>query len=110
MGETNPVHCFFDSNVWLYSFIETQDQRKSAVARRLIQDNVIVVSAQVINEVCVNLIKKANFDEASIRRLIVSSYLEHYVTEISKEVLLKASELRSKQRFSFGIAWLFPAP
>ena len=101
MAETNSVHCFFDSNAWLYSFIETQDQRKSAVARKLIQDNVIVVSTQVINEVCLNLIKKANFDEASIGRLIVSFYLEHYVIEISKEVLLKASELRFRHRFSF---------
>jgi len=101
MAKTNPASCFLDSNAWLYAFVEAQDQRKSDIAKRLIQDNVAIISAQVINEVCVNLIKKANFDEASIRRLIASFYLEHYVVESSKEVLLKASELRSGHRFSF---------
>ena len=101
MTETSLVNCFLDSNAWLYAFIESQDQQKSVIARRLVHDNVFIISAQVINEVCINLIKKANFDEAGIRRLVVSFYLEHYVVEITKEILLKASELRSRYRFSF---------
>src|SRR2546429_8570764 len=101
MSETSLVNCFLDSNVWLYAFIEGQDQRKSAIAKQLIDDSVFIISTQVINEVCVNLIKKANFDEAGIQRLIGSFYQEHYVVEVNKESLLKASDLRSSYRFSF---------
>ena len=101
MASTNTPHCFLDANAWLSAFIETQDQRKSAIAKTLIQDNVLVASTQVSNEVCVNLIKKASFDEARVRRLILSFYLEHYVVQIGKEILLMASELRSRYRFSF---------
>src|SRR6266498_5493388 len=101
MAETSLVNYFLDSNTWLYAFIESQDQMKSDRAKRLVHDNVFIISAQVINEVCINLIKKANFDEAGIRRLVVSFYLEHYVVENTKEILLKASELRSRYQFSF---------
>lgn len=101
MSETSLVNCFLDSNAWLYAFIESQDRRKSTIAKQLIDENVFIISTQVINEVCKNLIKKANFDEAGIRRLIGSFYLEHYVVEVNKEGLLKASDLRSSYRFSF---------
>lgn len=58
MSERSLVNCFLDTNIWLYAFVESQDETKSAVARQLINDNVFIVSTQVINEVCVNLIKK----------------------------------------------------
>ncbi len=101
MSESSLVNSFLDSNAWLYAFLESQDQRKSTIARQLINDNVFIISTQVINEVCVNLIRKANFDEDGIRRLISSFYLEHYVVTINQESLLKANELRTNYRFSF---------
>ncbi|SRR6266498_1893202 len=101
MAETSLVNYFLDSNTWLYAFIESQDQMKSDRAKRLIHDNVFIISAQVINEVCINLIRKAHFDEVGIQQLIVSFYLEHYVVDITREVLLRASEIRSRYRFSF---------
>ena len=57
--------CFIDSNIWLYAFIETQDTDKSGVAKSVIQNRniAITVSTQIINEVCVNLIRKAHFSE-----------------------------------------------
>ncbi len=51
--------CFVDSNVWLYAFIPSQDEAKAAVAGDLLRSREIVVSTQVVNEVCVNLIRKA---------------------------------------------------
>jgi predicted nucleic acid-binding protein len=101
MALNDPTNCFLDTNVWLYAFIETQDQKKSATAKGLIEENGVVVSSQVINEISINLIKKAHFDETRIQRLIASFYARHQVVAIGKEILLKASELRSSYRFSF---------
>ena len=95
--------CFIDSNIWLYAFIETQDTDKSGVAKSVIQNRniAITVSTQIINEVCVNLIRKAHFSEKKIRELVESFYNKYNVLEISKENLLKASEIREHHNFSF---------
>ena len=101
MSDTEAKLCFIDSNVWLYAFIKSQDQDKTAIAKATIQSNEIAVSTQIISEVCVNLIKKARFDEASIRNLIESFYRKYRVTTISHAVLLKASQLRERYRFAY---------
>lgn len=94
--------CFIDTNVWLYAFIESQGQDKSISAKAVIQGNYkIVVSSQIINEVSVNLIKKAKFEEASIQQLIESFYTKYQVVEVGRTELLKASELRSRHQFSY---------
>jgi predicted nucleic acid-binding protein len=101
MPEIDSSRCFLDTNIWLYAFVATQDRKKSEISKSIIQGNEIVVSVQVINEVSINLIRKAQFDEIRIRRLIESFYATPQVIEIDKEVLLKASELRARHRFSF---------
>jgi predicted nucleic acid-binding protein len=101
MPEASPVRCFVDTNVWLYAFIESQDTGKSRIAKDVIQSNEVVVSVQVINEVSINLIKKARFDEARIQRLIASFYFRQQVIETGREVLVMASDLRSRYQFSF---------
>jgi len=51
--------CFIDSNIWLYALLQYQDTQKANIAKLTIQkSNKIIVSTQVINEVCVNFIKK----------------------------------------------------
>lgn len=60
--------CFVDSNIWLYAFIETP--HKSLIAKSLIKGADITISTQVINEVCVNLIRKALYPEEKTRDLI----------------------------------------
>lgn len=101
MSSVRTELCFVDSNVWLYAFIQGQDQEKSTLAQAIIQSNDIVVSSQVINEVCFNLIKKANFNEADIQNLIESFYANYEVIEIRKAELQKASELPIRYQFSF---------
>jgi len=59
------------------------------------------VSSQVINETCVNLIKKAHFDEPAIQRLIDSFYSRYRVMIVDKTTLLKASVLRERLQLSF---------
>lgn len=101
MSDAEPSLCFIDTNVWLYAFIQSQDQDKTVIAKTTIESSEIVISSQVINEVCVNLIKKARFDEVSIRSLIESFYSKYHITWIDKVILLEASELRDRYRFSY---------
>lgn len=93
--------CFIDTNIWLYAFVEGDDPAKSATARRLIHEVDPIVSTQVINEVCVNLLRRANFTEKQIGPLIKSYYEKYQVIESSKAVLITASQLRQQHSFSF---------
>lgn len=93
--------CFIDTNVWLYAFIPTQDPNKSTKAKAVIQQSDIIISSQVINEICINLIKKAQFDESSIRQLINSFYNRYNIVVVDRSTLVKASELREKLQLSF---------
>jgi predicted nucleic acid-binding protein len=88
--------CFIDTNIWLYAFIPSQDPNKSAKAKAVIQQSDIAISSQVINEICVNLIKKAQFDEPRLRQLINSFYNRYNVGLMDIDTLLKSSELREK--------------
>ncbi|MEA3357416.1 MAG: PIN domain-containing protein [Patescibacteria group bacterium] len=103
MNEINSdkERCFIDTNIWLYSFIETQDREKTSIAMSIIQKKEIILSTQIINEVCVNLIRKMQFPEEDIQRLIQSFCEKYSILEINKEILLKASELRIRHIFSF---------
>jgi predicted nucleic acid-binding protein len=101
MSDVDSKLCFIDTNIWLYAFIQTQAEDKTTIARAIIQTSEIVISSQVINEVCVNLIKKARFDETIIRNLIESFYSKYRVAGINKALLLEASELRDRHHFSY---------
>ena len=95
--ETPPESCFIDTNIWLYAFIEGDDPHKTARAKSLIEtQRAIYISTQVINEVCVNVLKKAHFSEQQVQQLIESFYAKSVVVELSKLVLLKASALRGQ--------------
>ena len=93
--------CFIDTNIWLYAFIETNDGHKRAIAKGIIQKSDVVVSTQVINEVCVNMIKKAALSETAIQSLIGAFYYKYTVANLDKATLLKASELRSQYSLSY---------
>jgi predicted nucleic acid-binding protein len=102
VSETGPESCFVHTNIWLYAFIAGDDRQKSAGAKLLIEaSRAVIVSIQVINEVCVNLIKKAQFSEQQVQQLIESFYAKYLVVELSKPLLLKASVLRAQCAFSF---------
>jgi hypothetical protein len=79
--EAAPESCFVDTNIWLYAFIEGEERQKTARAKELLEaSRTIIVSTQVINEVCVNLLKKAQFVEQQIQRLIESFYAKYMLT------------------------------
>ena len=93
--------CFIDTNIWLYALITSDDSHKCEAANRLIRDQLPVISTQVINEVCINLIKKARFDEDKIRALIDAFYQKYPVVELDRTILHQASALRERYRLSF---------
>jgi len=101
MNENSVQVAFVDSNVWLYAFIKSQDEKKHAAARALILRCRPVISTQVINEVCVNLLKKAKFPEEQVRELILSFYEKYQIIELSRTILVEASDLRQRYSISF---------
>jgi len=92
---------FIDTNIWLYAFIQGQDAEKNRVARSVIKACEIVISTQIINEMCVNLIKKMSFSEIEIQNLIASLHRKYNVFELSQDILLKTSQIRDIHSFSF---------
>jgi predicted nucleic acid-binding protein len=93
--------CLIDSNIWLYAFIEGEDADKTARARSLVEATDAVLSTQVINEVCVNLIRKAGFGEADVRGMVASFYRRYSVVPLDQVTLLKASQIREVHAFSY---------
>jgi len=92
---------FIDTNIWLYAFLDTDEEEKSQRAKELFQETEPMLSVQVVNEVCVNLIKKADFSEEQIAKLIQSFYEKYPVVEMDESILLTASQLRQEYSFSF---------
>jgi len=94
--------CFVDSNIWLYAFIRTSDPDKCDQARHVITGvRNIVVSVQVVNEVSVNLLKKARVAENEIRDIVSAFYHKYRVITLDETVLNNASRLREAHGFSY---------
>ena len=92
---------FVDSNVWLYALIRGPDAVKRRQAVALVTGATAVVSTQVVNEVCVNLIRKAGFDDARIARLVRAFYRRCVVVPVEQAALLEACRLRSRYALSY---------
>jgi predicted nucleic acid-binding protein len=93
---------FVDTNVWLYAFVQTQDPEKSEKAKRIVQNTpAALASTQVINELCVNLLKTIGFSEADIRDIIAAFYGRYHIVEFNQTILRTASEFRMRYQLSF---------
>ena len=96
---------FMDSNIWLYAFAEKAEDsvtnEKRRIAIELTQQSGIVISFQVINEVCVNAIKKLSFTAEETLELIEDFYNGCIVIESSRGLSFRATELRTKYQISF---------
>jgi len=94
---------FFDSNVWLYLFLE-KGSRKSVIAKQYIEaavlKNQLVISWQVINEVCVNLLKNG-FTEKQVLSIVEWLYKIATIQDFTMEILLQASSLRAQYSISY---------
>lgn len=84
--------CFIDTNIWIYSFIKSQHPEKTQISSHIIRHCDCTISTQIVNEISVNLIRKANFTEKQITDLILSLYKRFTILELSKEILVMASD------------------
>ena len=73
---------------------------KSELAREIIS-HPRIVSVQVVNEVCVNLLRKGQRSEDEIDEVIRAFHSRHHVEPLNEEVLLRAVDLRRTSSFSF---------
>jgi predicted nucleic acid-binding protein len=98
---------FCDSNIWLYRFLVDSDSdsyeeiKKHDIATNLTNRENIVISTQVINEVCAVLCKKAKLSEIKIRQVIEEFYQGCIVMEIDRNIIVIASDLRTQYSLSF---------
>ncbi len=92
---------FVDANVWLYALIRRQDVGKRRKAVALVSGKTSVVSTQVVNEVCVNLIRKAGFDDARIERLVRAFYRRCVVVTVEQTAMTEACRLRTLYSLSY---------
>jgi predicted nucleic acid-binding protein len=98
---------FIDSNIWLYRFLADQDpnpqedDRKRKIAVELTNLKTIVVSTQVINEVCAVLKRKVLLSESQIYQLIEEFEQKCTVIDLTTSILKKASQLRNQYHLSF---------
>ena len=90
---------FVDSNIWLYAFMEVGEKKETALG--IISKENCILSTQIINEVCVNLIKKADYGEEDISKLVKSFYRKYQIENIDKDTILKSSALRAKVEISY---------
>lgn len=97
----------FDSNIWIYRFMidpdveEADDLRKRKIATTLTSEKNIVLTTQIVNEVCAVLLRKANFTETQLQQLIAEFYAGCNVLSVDREAILQASILRSHHNFSY---------
>lgn len=98
---------FIDTNIWLYRLFDNQRidsqemEKKRKIAFSVTQGENLIISTQVINELSVNLIKKAKFSESQIKSLIQSLYYRCKVVEFDLSILASASDLRGQYKVSF---------
>ncbi|WP_346304788.1 MULTISPECIES: PIN domain nuclease [unclassified Microcystis] len=93
---TNSLY-FCDSNIWLYRFLidpecnDAEEMRKRNLANALTSRENILISTQIINEVCAVLSKKAKISEIQIRQIIQEFYDGCVVIQLDRNILLRAS-------------------
>jgi predicted nucleic acid-binding protein len=96
---------FIDSNIWLYRFIinprDTDAISKQQIATTITNYQNILISTQVVNEVCANLIRKAGFNNAQIQILLEELEQGCEILPVSLETLQFAVKLRAQYLLSF---------
>ena len=105
MNAGEKTQYFIDSNIWLYRFIvNTNDAssiKKQQIATSITSQENLLVSTQVINEVCANLIRKAGFDNSQIQTLIEELGEGCEILPLSLETIQYAAKLRNNYSLSF---------
>lgn len=104
---------FVDTNILVYAHDRsagTKHERARALVEQLWQDRKGVVSTQVLQELCVNLRRKARhpLDEKATRD-IVADYLTWHVVVNGGDAILHALDLAAQYQVSFWDALILEA-
>ena len=94
---------FVDSNLWVYLFTDDDDTKSKAVKKyitKCAENNRLVISYQIVNEVC-SVLKKKNYSEFDIRRVAGDMMGLCDVCDYSGEIVFKASDLRARYSFAY---------
>ena len=91
---------FIDSNIWLYAFMESKMPQKE-IATDIVSNEKVILSIQVVNEVCVNLIKKANYTDSDVLILLNNLHKKYSIINLDFHNSLQATEIRLKYKISF---------
>jgi predicted nucleic acid-binding protein len=104
---------FVDTNILMYahdSAAGRKHERARALVERLWEDRSGVVSTQVLQELAVNLRKKARKPlDGRATRDVVSDYLTWHVVVNSGESILEALEFEGRYKVSFWDALIIQA-
>ncbi|TRU72094.1 MAG: PIN domain-containing protein [Microcystis viridis Mv_BB_P_19951000_S69] len=102
-GESQPF--FIDSNIWLYRFIvncsDPNAIPKQQIATNITNQGNLIISTQVVNEVCSNLIRKAGFNNLQSQNLLEELTQGCKILPVSLETLEYAVKLRDRYLISF---------
>jgi len=102
-GESQPF--FIDSNIWLYRFIvncsDPNAIPKQQIATNITNQENLIISTQVVNEVCSNLIRKAGFNNLQIQNLLEELTQGCEILPVSPETFEYAVKLRDRYLLSF---------
>ncbi len=94
---------FIDTNIWLYALIESkEDLEKHQKAKQCIANvENIIISTQVVNEVCVNLLRKGKKDMPYIAKFIPEFTAAYQTLAQITEDLITASTIRADYDVSY---------
>jgi predicted nucleic acid-binding protein len=105
--------CFVDTNILLYAHDLSAGRKhllSKVLVERLWRERSGVVSTQVLQELCVNLRRKAQRPVASkIAREIVADYMAWHVVTNTGQSILEALEIEERYRISFWDALIVQA-
>ena len=96
---------FVDSNVWVYLFASDEVKKntiaKNFIAENTLNNNILVISYQVLNEVAAVLKIKKKLSEEKIRFIIETMSDLCVVQNFTKSILINASVLRNEHDLSY---------
>jgi len=94
---------FIDSNLWIYLFTDEDDAKNKKAIEYIVrstESSRLVISYQVVNEVC-HVLKKKKYTEPEIRSVADDMMGLCEVCGYSGEIIYLASELREKYSLSY---------
>lgn len=94
---------FVDSNLWIYAFFPSDREQYARIMsflKKLFREKQVVVSFQVVNEVCFHL-RKSGFPEEKLLKIIKAFFRRCVVSDFSQPLLETASGLRKRHSFSY---------